>query len=448
MSLPNPLKPPLENDFQCKIGTQPIENLILARANGEKQRAILPDDNRDVNGRIPQRTLRPTSPAQNYNESLISPDTSYNVYVESNPFSGKELKKSDTAPSLPSIFQERNSQRYSTTDSRRFLTSGGKSHSFKKSAKLNWGAHDKAIAGTPVSTTTIPKNFYSQQLTTHFGSIHTILSRIDYVFNDDTIVMGPTAEKAATKINAVIRGFLARRRYKNAKQVLGIWKHNAAKMFIIATTNYIRRYDYIKKRSKELLEKHMRDTVYAQFREWKKVMEEARPMKLIKFQKAIDHFKNTFNNKQRIFICKWREVAIGPHSRKHVKAMNQVRYTEARKRLWDRGVTGRITGDMIRHEMAVDASYQISTNWTKCMLHMYVKEWMELSVIPLRANNIIAYKYWGKNMLNKIFYSWNTYINTLDVYIYIIIIKIIDLYILLIYLFYIYFCLLFYLYLY
>lgn len=83
---------------------------------------------------------------------------------------------------------------------------------------------------------------YSTHLNTQFSTIHTILSKIDYVFNDNTLIIGPTAEIAATKICALVRGFLARRRYQKAKKVLGIWKHNAAKQFVLAMTNYIRRY--------------------------------------------------------------------------------------------------------------------------------------------------------------------------------------------------------------
>lgn len=122
-----------------------------------------------------------------------------------------------------------------------------------------------------------------------------------------------------------------------------------------------------------MIEKHMQDAIIAQFKEWKRLTDEARPIHQQKIKASQELYMKNLKSYIRKFITKWRDIALGPHSRKTVKKNGQQRYLDARKRLWDRGISGRITAEMIKKEMAADASMIIEKRWDRYVLNKYNK---------------------------------------------------------------------------
>lgn len=116
MSLPNPLKPPKERNDKNMIGSMPIENLVLSRANGEIRNNKLPNDIRNVNGVSPKFNKYDL-------EDNISYNSSHKIYEESNPFNIKDKKSSSTS-NLPDIYHSPTNQFY--PESRLLISSSSK----------------------------------------------------------------------------------------------------------------------------------------------------------------------------------------------------------------------------------------------------------------------------------------------------------------------------------
>eukprot|EP00002_Diphylleia_rotans_P035723 TRINITY_DN7822_c0_g1_i6.p1 TRINITY_DN7822_c0_g1~~TRINITY_DN7822_c0_g1_i6.p1 ORF type:complete len:1142 (+),score=223.18 TRINITY_DN7822_c0_g1_i6:116-3541(+) len=136
-------------------------------------------------------------------------------------------------------------------------------------------------------------------------------------------------DAAATHISRWIRGWLARRKYHRALSALHEWRNQETISLRAYVLNWITNQEGIAKKIDAVRKRHIRRLTRLILREWNAVTvgNTTSNLQLHKKEEQIQTLH--WNNVLRRVLVSWRDVALGPHSRKKVVSSYKKRYDEA-----------------------------------------------------------------------------------------------------------------------
>jgi hypothetical protein len=218
---------------------------------------------------------------------------------------------------------------------------------------------------------------------------------------------------AATKMVAIVRGFLARRRYQSYVQGIKAWKWSRCKMVVYVLDNWLANQTKVDIGIKRLrLLRHMR-LMLSVFRKWSIVSKNHAPIR----QQSRNVAEKMFKDKRKAFIRKafnnFRDGCIGQQSQREAreqrrKLVEKIRHDLHEKRMQDGGGSSIILEEEVQRMIhkAVVTSF-LEKRERNMIIRIF--DSFRTTVKQSKRNEILARKHWFKQRAGKCFYSWSDY---------------------------------------
>ncbi len=259
-------------------------------------------------------------------------------------------------------------------------------------------------------------------LTTTIDDIHTTLERLDFVFvekgrAEEVIRKG----KAATKIASLMRKCIATKRYRRTRDSLRSWRRRRGGMLLAKLFEANKeRNRKIERVMKEMAVRRSLKIQAVNFRSFARYVEFVRPTRMAQLDGAVALQKRREVQLFRDVFLPWKNIALGPQSRKAVKTAYDERLKAAKASLHaaqnarheSKRVT--VTGAMVAQEMRIRAAAIIKANTTRFLLQRVFSAWSVDFMSRLSDAKARSDALWARKILPRTFEAWKRVVESRD----------------------------------
>jgi hypothetical protein len=242
----------------------------------------------------------------------------------------------------------------------------------------------------------------------------TVVHRLDRVFYNSAAIDNKR-NHAATQIVAATRGFLVRTQYKKMQAFLGQWREQNAKIFLDSMMQFNMRLARIDVGMAKMTERSRLSILKRIFTEIRNITTLERPFR--RQRKALVDVK--FQQKMRIILCnmwnKWKNIALGPQSRKRMVLAYRERQAKCRERLEALQRYVVLSKEMIQEELQKDNIRTIRERSTYHRQRMYFRLLLRTIWIPLQTKMAKAKEHFRQNVSRRVGRAWISYFRTVQV---------------------------------
>ncbi|OQR87544.1 hypothetical protein ACHHYP_08532 [Achlya hypogyna] len=235
--------------------------------------------------------------------------------------------------------------------------------------------------------------------------MHATVHRLDRVFFDITSIENKRSH-AATVMVAAVRGYLVRKRYHNAMEFLGKWRHKCALLFVDSLTRFSLRIYRIDAAIDAMRNRARLRTLGAILDQLHDIVVLQRPLRRHRQQHVETKYKIKMDAILVTMFRGWKTVAIGPRSRKRMLESYRSRYAKCRERLEVLHRYSVISQEMVKEELQKDTIRTIRDRSVYHRQRMYFRLFCDRVWVPLRANIVKADTHFKESMIRKVATAW------------------------------------------
>ena len=252
--------------------------------------------------------------------------------------------------------------------------------------------------------------------------INTTLERLDFVF----VEKGRAEEvirknNAATVMASAMRRTMAVNRYKDSRDILRSWrKRHGGERLATRLFAYEQRVQAIERGCAALSLRINMRMQRINFKALKRLVAYLRPTRLAQLESV-----NRMRAKKECAILSalffpWKDVALGPRSRKSVRAAYEARAAKAKQKLVDQQHAKEeskrvlVTKAMVKEEMHKSAAEIIHGQRNMYRMKRTFAAWSRDYLEDLLAAKRRAVLHWGRGMLPRLFKAWTIFVEMRD----------------------------------
>ena len=251
-------------------------------------------------------------------------------------------------------------------------------------------------------------------LTTTIDDINTTLQRLDFVF----VEKGRAEEiirkgKAATKIASHMRKVIVSKKYHRTRDSLRSWKRrHGGQRLVHLFEEHITRSRIVEKGVKDMAFQRSLRIQAEHFKAFARLVDFLRPTRMAQLDGVVSMRNRHDERLLRFVTLPWKNVALGPRSRKAIRIAYEERVKAAKASLRavqeSRHESKRIavTTAMIEQEVRIKAEGIIRKNRTLFLLKRVFRSWSIDFLRHLAAAKEKAHFHWASKMKPRIFYAW------------------------------------------
>lgn len=235
--------------------------------------------------------------------------------------------------------------------------------------------------------------------------IRSTVRRLDRVFYE--VASGDKQRQlAATKIAMLCRAFVTRRRFQKFQRALGAWRSRKCFLLLLYVEQFSAREEFINRQILLMHEERTRSLLRCVLAELRDVVLMNLPLRM----RRLEETERKFQLKQRTLakgvLVSWKNVALGPRSRKKVIADSKKRHLEARQRLECLERFELITIEMVHDEFLKENIRVIRGRHHMHVLRMYFKLLYTIEFLPAKQKIQRAVAHDRKRCIFKIWGAW------------------------------------------
>lgn len=235
--------------------------------------------------------------------------------------------------------------------------------------------------------------------------IRSTVRRLDRVFYE--VASGDKQRQlAATKIAMLCRAFVTRRRFQKFQRALGAWRTRKCFLLLTYVEQFSAREEFINRQILLMHEERTRSLLRRVLAELRDVVLMNLPLRM----RRLEETERKFTLKQRTLVrgvfVSWKNVALGPRSRKKVAAASKKRHLEARQRLEALERFELITTEMVHEEFLKANIRLIRGRHHLHVLRMFFKLLFTLEFLPVKQKMQRAVAHDRKKCILKIWGAW------------------------------------------
>eukprot|EP00899_Mesostigma_viride_P014233 jgi/Mesvir1/22810/Mv14222-RA.2 len=189
-----------------------------------------------------------------------------------------------------------------------------------------------------------------------FRSVHKMLKNVGAMLGDD---VEDARAVAATRIQAIVRGWMVRARYKKALWAMKAWRRREFGPVRALLLGWVRRRDDLVLHMQAMQAVRQKRTLKKCYYSWLRLVVDARAATSALLRRALAMAEKHRRGRMQLNFKKWREIASGPNSRLNLLLRHERRSREAIERLRsmarETGWSGSISREMVRRELHNEA---------------------------------------------------------------------------------------------
>lgn len=261
----------------------------------------------------------------------------------------------------------------------------------------------KAKAQSSANFTNNPTG--AAQVTHGVRALRSTVRRLDRVFYE--VATGDKQRHlAATKISMLCRGFVVRRRYVRLRLALGNWRVRSCAGFLGQMEEFSAREEFLNAQIVQMHEARQAGWLRRVLAELRDVVLMHLPLRVRQRDESEKRYQCKLRMLQQYVFMPWKEIALGPRSRKRAAASSRDRHLAARQRLEATGRFDVITSEMVHEEFIKANVRTIRANHGRHVLRMYFKLLVTEVFEPMKRNFSVALIHARQSLLLRIWRAW------------------------------------------
>ncbi|TMW68484.1 hypothetical protein Poli38472_005952 [Pythium oligandrum] len=235
--------------------------------------------------------------------------------------------------------------------------------------------------------------------------IRSTVRRLDRVFYE--VATGDKQRHiAATKITALVRRFLVRRRYLRMRLALGQWRARKCALFLMYMEQFSAREEFLDTQIVRLQEERTQSWLRRIIAEIRDVALMNLPLRRRRVEETERRFLTKQRNWMKLVFATWKQCALGPRSRKTATADARARHIAARERLEALERFDVITAEMVHEEFLKENIRIVRSRHPFYLLKMTFNIILYEEYLPMEEKMMRANAHLRKKLLAKIWSVW------------------------------------------
>lgn len=235
--------------------------------------------------------------------------------------------------------------------------------------------------------------------------LRSTVRRLDRVFYE--VASGDKQRQiAATKIAMLCRTFVVRRRFQKFGNALSAWRTRKCSLLVMYVEHFSAREEFINRQIAAMHQERTRSLLRKVLAEIRDVVLMNLPLRMRRLEETDRKFQLLQRTLSKGVFTAWKNVSLGPRSRKKVAADSKKRHLEARQRLEALERFELITTEMVHDEFLKANIRTIRRKHHLFVLRMYFRLLYALEFAPMKQKMLRAMAHDRAKRLGKVWGEW------------------------------------------